>query len=763
MTGAVGGFFERCGLRAASQGRYFTGYELGQHALKGLMRCKGPTEKASATALELLATLEISKLRWDGPRDALSNALFDIEAARRECEGVLARTQFRGRVTSAVLYWMSVTQTEDKSESFIAVRRAIQAVGLTPETLTRIESERKTAREAGSEIDAEGEIIDETDLSGPRFAGRQAQMVQHESQLRQALLRREHYLLTSTRGSGRTTFARRLAETMLRNQSAHPDPRLEGLHFMYFDRRDLLGSAQETRERFDALARAVSEGATAIIDDIEILLSPRLPASEEAIRAIGHELIAAKRSFILIAEEEQARQIGYLSHLDPSRLPALGHATSMQVASEAIEAAIERNPTLSLGEDAGSVASEIVRLRRSNYTDASSPAGEIKLVGGTAEMVRRSAREPRVLNSDAVRTFVARDRDLPKAILERDGPELLAMIREELSREVVGQSSAVDTVARAIAFGERTSTGTRPRARLLLMGPPGVGKTHLATELANVLGYGHDGFIRLNMSEYSGEAARTRFLGADPGYVGFRTTRALPDQVRARPSSVILLDEIDRAHASIQDLLLAILEGECADASGKRVSFAQTVILATTNLGQEQIESRWHEGRAKRETREEIARSLDDVTLRELVQRGAVDETEKRMQEHADARIAELRGEFEAQTDPGMRDAAIDAYLNARARRQALALQRRHGSLDRAFLDRIDFAVAFLPISSPEVIAAIVDKELRKARWHDCPQDVRETIIGEVLRGGSVRTVDRLILKHFIDGKLGETERIANR
>ena len=754
MTGAVGGFFERCGLDAAARGQYFALVGLARRALGVLGRLNSPASDAAVGALEAIDRLDLSKLAWTGQRTGLSNALFDVEVARLECEATLARARFTGRVAAGVMLWLLETRLEDAAKSVAAARAAARKARLSGETIMRAERERRAAYAVGSPIDAEGEVIDGTDLSGPRLAGRHAQLVQHESQLREALLRGEHYLLVAPGGSGRTTFARRLAEAALRAIEAHPDPRLSGLQFVFVGRRDLLGTVEETRERYQALSHFMRSGVTAVIDDLEILLAPRLPASEEAIRTLGHELLAVRHPMVLVAEEEAAGRIGYLSHLPRSRLAGLSRDAALQATQEAVDAALGRNAEVVLGGPAYEVAAEVVRLRRSSYTEEGTPAGELRIVRGTVEMVRRRDGEAKTLDANAVRAFVSRERDLPKALVERDGPKLLAMIRQELAREVIGQEGAIETVARAVAFGERTAAGLRPRARLLLMGPPGVGKTHLAGELAQVLGYGPDGLIRLDMSEYSGESARTRFLGADPGYVGFGATSSLPDQVRTRPGCVILLDEIDRAHASIQDLLLAVFEGQCADASGRRVSFAQTVILATTNLGQEQVESRWREGTARGESRADIASSLDDATLRDLVLRGALDETERAMQEHAAGRAVRTRELFEVETDPARRDTAIDAYLDARERERALSAKRRHGTLDRAFLDRIDFVVPFLPIASAPVIEGIVSRKLRHAHWDDCPDAVRRGIINAALREGSARAVERLILRHLVDHSL---------
>ena len=159
-------------------------------------------------------------------------------------------------------------------------------------------------------------------------------------------------------------------------------------------------------------------------------------------------------------------------------------------------------------------------------------------------------------------------------------------LEEALKAHIIGQDEAVHAVAGAIKRARADLSGRRRPASFIFVGPTGVGKTELVKQLANQLFDGPDPLIRLDMSEYMEKYAVSRMIGSPPGYVGYEEAGQLTEKVRRRPYSVVLFDEIEKAHPDVMNILLQILdEGKINDAQGRTVDFSNTVICMTSNAG----------------------------------------------------------------------------------------------------------------------------------------------------------------------------------
>ena len=195
------------------------------------------------------------------------------------------------------------------------------------------------------------------------------------------------------------------------------------------------------------------------------------------------------------------------------------------------------------------------------------------------------------LKGEDVATAVATMTGIPVRQLKRSEAKLLTKLEAHLSKYVIGQKEAINQVARAIRRGRSgIAHPKRPIGSFIFMGPTGVGKTELARVLAREVFGSNDALIKIDMSEFGERHTTSRLLGAPAGYVGYDDGGQLTDKIRRQPYSVVLFDEIEKAHRDVFQLLLQLLEdGTLTDAKGRSVDFSNTIIILTSNLGSERM------------------------------------------------------------------------------------------------------------------------------------------------------------------------------
>ncbi|MBI4355491.1 MAG: AAA family ATPase, partial [Candidatus Omnitrophica bacterium] len=194
-----------------------------------------------------------------------------------------------------------------------------------------------------------------------------------------------------------------------------------------------------------------------------------------------------------------------------------------------------------------------------------------------------------VVGDEDIAYIVSKWTGIPVSRLEEKETERLLKLEQELHRWVVGQDEAISAIAHAV---RRSRAGIkdlrRPIGSFIFLGPTGVGKTLLARALAEFLFGDEDALLQLDMSEYMEKFNVSRLVGAPPGYVGYEEGGQLTERIRRRPYSVVLLDEIEKAHPDVFNLLLQVLEdGRLTDSFGRKVDFRNTVLIMTSNLGAE--------------------------------------------------------------------------------------------------------------------------------------------------------------------------------
>jgi ATP-dependent Clp protease ATP-binding subunit ClpC len=197
-----------------------------------------------------------------------------------------------------------------------------------------------------------------------------------------------------------------------------------------------------------------------------------------------------------------------------------------------------------------------------------------------------------------VAQIVSKLTGIPVTELTTEERERLTQLEDRLSERVIGQDEAVTAVSDAVRLARAgLREGRRPVATFLFLGPTGVGKTELTKALAATVFGDEDAMIRLDMSEYMERHAVARLIGAPPGYVGYEEGGQLTERVRRRPYSVVLLDEIEKAHPDVYNVLLQVFDdGRLTDGKGRVVDFTNTIIIATSNLGSHIIQRALREG-----------------------------------------------------------------------------------------------------------------------------------------------------------------------
>lgn len=230
-----------------------------------------------------------------------------------------------------------------------------------------------------------------------------------------------------------------------------------------------------------------------------------------------------------------------------------------------------------------------------------------------------SAKVP-VVGEEEVASVISVWSKVPVSRLTEKESERLIRLEKELHKRVIGQDEAVSAVSRAIRRGRvGLQDPNRPIGSFLFLGPTGVGKTELSKALAEVMFGSEKDMIRIDMSEYMEQYAVSKIIGSAPGYVGYEEGGQLSEQVRQHPYSVVLFDEIEKAHPDVFNILLQILdEGHITDSQGHRVNFKNCVIIMTSNVGAQRIVAPKSLGFAEKPTAEQSYEKMRDGVMEEV-------------------------------------------------------------------------------------------------------------------------------------------------
>ena len=377
---------------------------------------------------------------------------------------------------------------------------------------------------------------------------------------------------------------------------------------------------------------------------------------------------------------------------------------------KAIDLMDEAASRVRMGEGEGSVEeaalSEKLRLLHQDRAEAAARGDmaavqRLDAIRRNFEQQRADCAGDRVESEDVVGVLSAWT-GIPVTRLTQGEARQLQHLEEELCSRVIGQEEAVAAMARAIRRS-RVGMGDprRPVGSFLLLGPTGVGKTELCRAVAESLFGQRDALIRIDMSEYMERHSVSRLIGAPPGYVGHEEGGQLTERVRRRPYAVVLLDEIEKAHADVWNLLLQVLEdGVLTDGQGRKVDFRNTVVVMTSNIGARAItggvplgfgESRLTDGQRqqavlgelKRTFRPELLNRIDETIVFHALDHRALTAIARRMLEETAQRAAALGVKLEI-TDDSVEQLAREAEDSANGARP----------LRRAIRQRVEDVIA---------------------------------------------------------------------
>jgi ATP-dependent Clp protease ATP-binding subunit ClpC len=237
-------------------------------------------------------------------------------------------------------------------------------------------------------------------------------------------------------------------------------------------------------------------------------------------------------------------------------------------------------------------------VKNQAFETAAQLRDDIKAKREELEQIQKEWEEARendraTLNADDVATVLAKMTGIPLFRMEENESKRLLRMEDELKKSIVGQEEAIEKISKSIRRA-RAGLGDprRPIGTFLFLGPTGVGKTELARSLATFLFDDVESLIRIDMSEYMEKFAVSRLIGAPPGYVGYEEGGQLTEKVRRKPYSVVLLDEIEKAHPDVFNILLQLFDdGSLTDSFGRKVDFTNTVVIMTSNIGTRRVES----------------------------------------------------------------------------------------------------------------------------------------------------------------------------
>ena len=400
-------------------------------------------------------------------------------------------------------------------------------------------------------------------------------------------------LLIGEPGVGKSALVEGLAQRMAKGSVP---PALRGMQLYTLDMTQIIAGSKfrgEFEERIKNILEDVKRAGNIIlfIDEVHTLIGAG--GSEGALDAANILKPALARGEVRIIGATTYKE--YRKHFEKDAALARrfqrvdvkepDHEQTIQIL-RGIRNRYETFHQVSISDEALKAA---VELSARYVTDRYMPDKAIDLIDEASSMARISADREGIIPIDRqdIANIVSSWTGVPLSDLSQGNAQEIFSLEKKLKKRIVGQNEAIHSICRALRRADAgLNDPTRPFGVFMLLGPSGVGKTELCKALSEALFGTEEALVRIDMSEYSEEAASSRLIGSPPGYVGHGEGGQLTDAVLSRPYSVVLFDEIEKAHPKIFSLLLQLLDdGQLTDSVGHKVNFRNTVIVMTSNAG----------------------------------------------------------------------------------------------------------------------------------------------------------------------------------
>jgi ATP-dependent Clp protease ATP-binding subunit ClpB len=378
-------------------------------------------------------------------------------------------------------------------------------------------------------------------------------------------------------------------------------------------------------------ARQLPDKAIDLIDEAASRLRMEIDSSPEEIDTLSREVDRMKMEIFAVEKEEDPASRQRLARLQAEMADKQEQLRGLEARWEAEKSGLNKVGELKKQIDELRTTAEKFQ-REGDFGKASEILyGEIPSLESQMEAANKAEEEsPRMVSEEVGSTDIAEVvsawTGIPVGRMMQGEQEKLLKMEDRIHERLIGQDKAVTTVADAVRRSRAgISDPNRPTGSFLFLGPTGVGKTELAKSLAEFLFDDETSMVRIDMSEYMEKHSVSRLVGAPPGYVGYEEGGQLTEAVRRRPYSVILLDEVEKAHRDVFNILLQVLDdGRLTDGQGRTVDFRNTILVMTSNLGSQFLSDQSLDDAAKREAvmnavraqfRPEFLNRLDDIVM----------------------------------------------------------------------------------------------------------------------------------------------------